>query len=128
MPCLRAFCTVGTIALVSLGTSRMPFTPAEIMLLIAVTWVALSPSYLPAAVMSFTPACVAAFCAPSFIFTKKGFVSVFVMRPTAMLLLLAPPPPVLDDPPPLLLPHADRPPTRSAEPAARAAAPDPTRR
>src|SRR3954469_20794948 len=93
MPWSRAFLTVGTIALVSLGTSRMPFAPAAIMLLIAVTWLALLPSYLPAAVINLTRAFVAAFWAPAFIFTKKGLVSVFVIRPTVM----SPPPP----PPPL---------------------------
>ena len=49
---------------------------------IAVTWLALSPSNLPAAVSSLTPSALAAFCAPSFIFTKNGFVSVLVIRPT----------------------------------------------
>src|SRR5919204_270758 len=33
--------------------------------------------------MSLTPACDAAFWAPSFIFTKKGLVSVLVISPTA---------------------------------------------
>src|SRR4051812_14292190 len=126
MPCLRAFATVGTIALVSLGTSRMPLAPAEIMLLIAVTWLALSPSYLPAAVISLTPACDAAFWAPSFIFTKNGLVSVFVISPTVMLPLLAVPPP--DDVPPdeLSLPHAATPATSSAAATAKAAVRDQT--
>src|SRR3954471_14556296 len=81
-PWSRAFLTTGTIAVVLLGTSRMPFAPAATMLLIAVTWLALSPSYLPAAVISLTFSFAAAFCAPSFIFTKNGFVSVLVIRPT----------------------------------------------
>jgi len=92
-PWLRAFWTTGTIAVVLDGTSRMPFAPAATMLLIAVTWLALSPSYLPAAVISFAPSLDAAFWAPSFIFTKNGFVSVFVIRPIVMSLLPEPPPP-----------------------------------
>src|SRR3954453_8609025 len=99
-PWLRAFWTTGTIAVVLLGTSRMPLAPAATMLLIAVTWLALSPSYLPAAVISFTPSSEAAFWAPCFIFTKNGLVSVFVIRPIGMSLFLPelplplPPPPL----------------------------------
>src|ERR1700748_3501157 len=91
-PWSRAFLTTGTIAVVLLGTSRMPFAPAATMLLIAVTWLALSPSYLPAAVISFTPSFAAAFCAPAFIFRKKGVVWVLVSRPFVMSLLPEPPP------------------------------------
>src|SRR3954451_10549600 len=98
-PWSRAFLTTGTIAVVLLGTSRMPFAPAATMLLIAVTWLALSPSYLPAAVISFTPSFAAAFLAPAFIFTKNGFVSVFVIRPIVMLPLPEPPPPPEESPP-----------------------------
>jgi drug/metabolite transporter (DMT)-like permease len=48
----------------------------------AVTWVALSPSNFPAALISLAPLAFAAAIAPSFIFTKNGLVSVLVMRPT----------------------------------------------
>src|SRR3954467_3189311 len=78
----------------------MPFAPAATMLLIAVTWLALSPSYLPAAVISFTPFSVAAFCAPTFILTKNGFVSVFVISPIVILSLPDPPPPADELEPP----------------------------
>src|SRR6266576_2295199 len=47
-PALRAFSTVGTIAVESLGTSRMPLAPAFTNASIAATWPSLSPSYLPA--------------------------------------------------------------------------------
>ncbi len=61
----------------------MPLTPAETMFSSAVTCPALSPSYLPAAVVSFTPCFSASFSAPSRILTKKGgLVSVLVIRPT----------------------------------------------
>src|SRR5439155_15251656 len=92
-PFARAFSTAGTIALVSLGVIMMPFTPDATMFSIAVTWLALSPSNLPAALCSVAPLAVASFWAPSFILTKNGFVSVLVMSPT----LMAPPPPLLDD-------------------------------
>src|ERR1700759_4681924 len=98
-PWLRAFWTTGTIAVVLLGTSRMPLAPAATMLLIAVTWLALSPSYLPAAVISFTPSLDAAFWAPSFIFTKNGLVSVLVIRPIVMSPLPERPPPPEAPPP-----------------------------
>ena len=49
---------------------------------IAVTWLALSPSNLPAALISVAPLADASFCAPSFILTKNGLVSVLVIRPT----------------------------------------------
>src|SRR3954453_23545882 len=123
IPWLRAFCTVGTIALVLEGTSRMHLTPEATMLLIAVTWLALSPSYLPAAVRSLTPSWAAAFWAPAFIFTKNGFVSVLVIRPTVMSLFLEPP----DDPPlSSLPPQADTPAINPAVPAI-AAMPEPSR-
>src|SRR5882762_2871728 len=72
-PALRAFFTAGTMALVSLGVFSM-----------AVTWLALSPSNLPAPVMSFAPSFFAAAWAPSFILTKNGLVSVLVIRPTTI--------------------------------------------
>src|SRR5687768_12427080 len=76
-----AFLMAGTMALESLGVIRMVLAPAAIMFSMAVTWPALSPSALPAALSSLAPRVVASFCAPSFIFTKKGLVSVLVMRP-----------------------------------------------
>ncbi len=80
-PLSRAFLIAGTIALVSLGVIRIVFAPAAIMFSIAVTWPALSPSVLPAPDSSLAPLAVAAWSAPSFILTKKGLVSVLVMRP-----------------------------------------------
>ncbi len=81
-PLARAFSIEGTMALVSLGVIRMPLAPALIMFSIAVTWPSLSPSCAPAPVSSFTPSFFALAVAPSFIFTKKGLVSVLVIRPT----------------------------------------------
>ena len=82
MPASRAFLTVGTMALVSLGVIRMPLAPSAIRLSIAATWPSLSPSScrrrpeLDAEFLGLGPA-------PSFILTKKGLVSVLVMRPTS---------------------------------------------
>src|SRR4030095_6672554 len=70
------------IALLSLGVMRIVLAPAAIMFSIAVTWPALSPSVLPAPDRSLAPCVCAAAAAPSFIFTKKGLVSVLVIRPT----------------------------------------------
>jgi fructokinase len=64
-----------------LGVIRMVLAPAAIMFSIAVTWPALSPSVLPAPVSSLAPSFLASAWAPSFIFTKKGLVSVLVIRP-----------------------------------------------
>jgi hypothetical protein len=76
----------------------------------------LSPSNLPAAVISCTPSAFAVFSAPSFIFTKNGLVSVLVIRPT----LTSPEPaPVEADPEPEPDPQAVR--VRAATPAAAAA-------
>lgn len=111
-PLARAFSRVGTIALESLGVMRMPFTPELTMFSMAVTWPALSPSNFPAALTSSTSLSFAACSAPSFIFTKNGFVSVLVISPT-----LVPPPP---DPPCAPEPQAVR---VSAETAARAVNP-----
>src|SRR6266850_3838097 len=83
-PALRAFFTAGTMALVSLGVIRMALAPPDIMFSMAVTWLALSPSNLPAPVMSFAPSFFAAAWAPSFILTKNGLVSVLVIRPTTI--------------------------------------------
>lgn len=71
----------GTIALESFGVMRMVLAPPAIMCSIAVTWPALSPSALPAALSSLAPLAPAAAWAPSFIFTKKGLVSVLVISP-----------------------------------------------
>ena len=79
------------------GTIRMPLAPCVVMFSSAVTWLALSVSNLPAAVSSSTLFSFAAACAASFIFTKKGLVSVFVIRPTVTCSsddsALPPPPP-----------------------------------
>ena len=48
MPALRAFSTVGTMAVESLGTSMKPLAPAAIRCSMAATWPSLSPSALPA--------------------------------------------------------------------------------
>src|SRR5574343_235813 len=80
-PWARAFWMAGTMALESLGVIRMVLAPAAIMFSIAVTCPALSPSALPAPVSSLAPLALAASWAPSFIFTKKGLVSVLVIRP-----------------------------------------------
>src|SRR5450759_123203 len=111
-PLSRAFWMLGTIALVSLGVMRMPLAPALTMFSSAVTWPSLSPSLAPAPVISLTPSSVALAWAPSFIFTKNGLVSVFVIRPTMIwpldpdadapgAALDDPPGAALDDPPPL---------------------------
>src|SRR6266498_251693 len=81
-PLSRAFWIEGTIALVSLGVMRMPLTPAATMFSMAVAWLALSPSNLPAAVSSLAPLAAASLAAPSFILTKNGLVSVLVISPT----------------------------------------------
>ena len=64
-------------ALASAGVIRMVLAPAATMFSIAVTCPALSPSILPAAEMIFAPSLAASASAPSFIFTKKGLLSVF---------------------------------------------------
>src|SRR5512133_945568 len=81
-PASRAFLIAGMMALASLGVIRMPFTPALTIFSIAVTWPSLSPSKAPAAVRSVAPLALASASAPSFILTKKGLVSVLVIRPT----------------------------------------------
>ena len=68
-------------AFASLGVIMMTFAPAAIMFSIAATWPALSPSLFPAPDSSRAPFAFAADSAPFFIMTKKGLVSVFVMRP-----------------------------------------------
>src|SRR3979411_1115491 len=81
-PASRAFFIDGTMAFVSLGVIRMPLAPAVTIFSIAVTWLALSPSNLPAAVIRLAPLAVASLSAPSFILTKNGLVSVLVISPT----------------------------------------------
>ena len=81
----------------------MTFAPCVVMFSSAVTWLALSVSVLPEAVRSLTLSFLACACAPSFIFTKNGFVSVLVMRPivtsSSFLPALPPPPPPLSSSP-----------------------------
>ena len=89
-PAWRALSSEGTIALESFGVIMRPFAPAEIRLSTAATWDSLSPSFLPAKDCSSAPAAPRPPSAPSFIFTKNGFVSVLVIRPT---LTGSPPPP-----------------------------------
>ena len=106
IPACLALSSDGTIALESFAVIMKPLAPAEIRFSMAWTWDSLSPSCLPAKVCSCTPACSAAWVAPSFIFTKNGLVSVLVIRPTITSspeAALVPDPPELDDPPP---PHA----------------------
>ena len=59
----------------------MVLAPAVVMFSSAAIWAAVSPSCLPAAVSSLAPSFLASASAPSFIFTKKGLVSVLVIRP-----------------------------------------------
>src|SRR5215213_5283815 len=93
-----------------------PFAPAEIRLSTAATCDSLSPSFLPAKDCTDAPTDFAELSAPSFIFTKNGLVSVFVIRP--ILTASPPPPPVLvPEPPPLSSPQATAP-TPSANAAA----------
>ena len=92
-PSSRAFLIAGTIAFESAGTSRMPLAPCVVMFSIAATWLALSVSDLPDAVRSLTLSFLACACAPSFIFTKNGLVSVLVIRPIVTSSLPPPPPP-----------------------------------
>ena len=80
-PAARAFCTAGTIALVSDGVIMKPLAPSAMSDSIAATWQSLSPSTLPAKLLSVTPSSLALASAPSFILTKNGLFSVLVMRP-----------------------------------------------
>src|SRR6476659_9633479 len=81
IPFVRARLIAGTMAFASLGVIMMTFAPAAIMFSIAATWPALSPSLFPAPDSSLAPLALASAVAPSFIFTKKGLVSVLVIRP-----------------------------------------------
>src|SRR6266516_3546682 len=120
-PLSRAFWMEGTIALVSLGLMRIPLTPAATMFSMAVAWLALSPSNLPAAVSSLAPLAAAACAAPCFILTKKGLVSVLVISPT-WIWLLDP------DPDELRPPHAAATSARAAMAATHASRRGPLRR
>ena len=90
-----------------------PFAPAEIRLSTAATCDSLSPSFLPAKDCSSAPDFFASALAPSFIFTKNGFVSVLVIRPT-LTASPPPPPPLALLPPPLSPPHAAMPPASTS--------------
>ena len=81
-PAWRAFSIAGTTAVESAGVMRMPFAPSAVIFAIAATWLALSMSLFPAAVSSFTLSSPAVFFAVSFILTKNGLLSRFVIRPT----------------------------------------------
>src|SRR3954447_3400610 len=116
-PAWRALSRDGTIALESLGVIIRPLAPAEIRLSTAATWLSLSPSFLPAKDCRSAPSFLAWASAPSFIFTKNGFVSVLVIRPTVT--SSPPPPPPPPPEPPSSLPHATRPaPRANTDPAA----------
>ena len=82
MPACLALSISGTMAFESLGVIRMPLAPAEIRFSIAWTWASLSPSSLPANALQRDALVGRACCAPSFILTKNGLVSVLVIRPT----------------------------------------------
>ena len=71
---------------------RMPLSPFEIAFSIAVIWVAVSPSSLPAAVVRVMPSLSADSLAPLAIATKNGFVEVFVIRVTPIEPVTAPEP------------------------------------
>src|SRR3954468_7351413 len=126
-PAWRALSSEGTIALESFGVIIKPFAPAEIRFSTAATCDSLSPSFLPANDCTLAPAVPAALSAPSFIFTKNGFVSVFVISPTLTASLLLEPPLLL--PAPLLLlslPQATTPPPAPAVLLSLPQAPPPT--
>ena len=79
-PLAWAFFTAGRMAS-PLEVMRMVLAPAVTMFSMAVIWAAVSPSFLPEALISLAPSFLASACAPSFILTKKGLVSVLVIRP-----------------------------------------------
>ena len=64
-----------------LDVIKIVLAPAATMFSIAVIWPAVSPSALPEAVSSLAPRLAASACAPSFILTKNGLVSVLVIKP-----------------------------------------------
>src|SRR4051794_18181078 len=112
-PAWRALSSEGTIALESLGVIIKPLAPAEIRLSTAATCDSLSPSFLPAKDCTEAPSVPADLSAPSFIFTKNGFVSVLVISPSLTASPLLEPPLLA----PSLLPLSD---PQAASPAARA--------
>src|SRR5437867_12224815 len=71
----------GMMALASLGVIRIVLGRAAIMFSMAVICPALSRSVLPEPLITVAPSFLASASAPSFIFTKKGLLSVFVIRP-----------------------------------------------
>src|SRR6202035_1366519 len=80
-PAFSACCSAAFTAL-PLVVMRMPLSPSEIALSIAVIWVCVSPSELPAATVSLTPSLAASASASFFIVTKYGLVRVLRMRDT----------------------------------------------
>jgi hypothetical protein len=81
-PAFRAFAIAAFSAFASATVIRIPLTPAVVMFSIAAIWAALSELLLPAAYFSPAPSRFASRVAPSLIFTKNGFVTSFVIRPT----------------------------------------------
>src|ERR1700761_1181546 len=92
MTLIPAFCASwiwGMMALVSLGTMMMALTPAAIESSMSVTWLALSPSYLPVKVSSFTPSAFALTIPSCFSSTKTGFSLVLVISENVSCLVSA---------------------------------------
>src|SRR5579863_1337537 len=75
-------CPSAVFTALPLVVMRMPLSPSEIALSIAVIWVCVSPSELPAATVSLTPSLAAAASASLFIVTKYGLVRVLRIRDT----------------------------------------------
>lgn len=84
MPASRACLTADTMDDVSDAVSRMPLAPSAMQVSMAATWVSWSPSTLPANDFRVMPNSLALAVAPSFIFTKKGLVSVLVIKQAVM--------------------------------------------
>ena len=82
IPALRAFLTVGTIAVESLGTSRMPLAPAAISCLDRRDLAVVVAVELAGVSLQGDAEFLGLGLAPSFILTKNGFVLVLVTRPT----------------------------------------------
>ena len=89
-PASRACLTAGTIDAVSDAVRSMPFAPSAMQVSMAWTWVSLSPSTFPAKAFRVMPSSSALAVAPSFILTKKGLVSVLVIRQTVVLAMALP--------------------------------------
>src|SRR5919112_278373 len=94
-PALRAFPSAELTAL-PLGVMTMPWSPAAIALSIALIWVDVSPSVLPAETFRSTPLALASFCAFAFIETKYGLENVLRISATLTCLPLAPLPELLE--------------------------------